>query len=106
MAAYLPRLVDGELARLMDAVGAVLIEGPKSVWKDSGGLCRRLLAAVEIKMGQSEVDKAAARLSRFAGKMDTTRQGSPSALIVITATGATGQRPDGVHVAPITALAP
>lgn len=63
-------------------------------------------AAFEIKMGQSEVDTAAVNLLRFAKRVDTSKQGVPAALAVITATGAAGQRPDGVHIAPITALAP
>lgn len=63
-------------------------------------------AAVEIKMSQKEVDKAAAGLIRFAQRVDTGKQGQPDALIVITATGSAGRRTDGVHVVPITALAP
>ncbi|RFA07027.1 AAA+ family ATPase [Subtercola boreus] len=63
-------------------------------------------AAVEIKMGQRDVDKAAASLLNFAQRIDTGRQGEPVALIVITATGSAGRRPDGVHVVPITALRP
>lgn len=63
-------------------------------------------AAVEVKMGQSEVESAAAGLLKFAQRVDTTRQGEPAALIVITATGSAGRRADGVHVVPITALAP
>lgn len=43
---------------------------------------------------------------RFGGRVDTGEQGQPDALIVITATGSAGRRSDGVHVAPITALAP
>ncbi|WP_449277945.1 ATP-binding protein [Leucobacter sp. GX24907] len=63
-------------------------------------------AAVEIKMSQREVDKAAAGLLNFVQRVDSGKQGEPVALIVITATGSAGRRSDGVHVAPITALAP
>lgn len=63
-------------------------------------------AAVEIKMSQRDVDKAASNLVAFTERVDTTKQGQPSALIVITATGVGGQRKDGVHVVPITALGP
>lgn len=63
-------------------------------------------AAVEIKMSQNEVDKAAAGLLKFAQRVDTSRQGNPAALVVVTATGSAGRRADGVNVVPITALAP
>ena len=63
-------------------------------------------AAVEVKMSQRDVDKAAAQLLDFAGRIDTGKQGEHAALIVVTATGSAGRRPDGVHVVPITALAP
>jgi predicted AAA+ superfamily ATPase len=63
-------------------------------------------AAIEIKISQREVDAAAAGLLKFAQAVDTDRQGQPDALIVVTATGVAGRRPDGVHVVPVTALAP
>lgn len=62
--------------------------------------------AFEIKLHPNAVDDAAASLLRFAAKVDTTRQGEPSCLGVITSTGAGGLRPDGVHVIPIGALGP
>ena len=36
----------------------------------------------------------------------TSKHGSPSALVVISATGGGGKRADGVHVVPISALGP
>lgn len=63
-------------------------------------------AAIEIEMGQVAVDGAAAGLLDFVRRVDTRRQGAPAALIVLTATGAAGRRADGVHVVPLTALAP
>lgn len=63
-------------------------------------------AAIEIKMSQRQVDKAAAGLLNFAKRVDTSKQGQPDALIVVTATGSAGRRADGVHVTPVTALAP
>lgn len=63
-------------------------------------------AAVEIKMNQNDVDKAAAALLNFARRVETEKQGQPTALIVVTATGSAGRRPDGVNVVPVTALAP
>jgi uncharacterized protein len=63
-------------------------------------------AAIEIKMSQRDVDRAATQLLEFARQIDTGKQGEQAALVVVTATGSAGRRPDGVHVVPITALAP
>jgi predicted AAA+ superfamily ATPase len=93
---------------------AQALGGRVDTWRDESGnevdaiisLPGGRWAAIEIKMSQAEVDTAAAGLRRFAERIDTARQGEPAALVVITATGSAGQRSDGVHVAPITALAP
>lgn len=65
-------------------------------------------AAFEVKLTghQSVIDDAAEGLIDFAAEIDQARHGAPSALVVVTATGGGGQRPDGVHVVPITALGP
>lgn len=63
-------------------------------------------AAIEIKMSQRDVDRAAKQLLDFASRVDADKQGEQAALIVVTATGSAGRRPDGVDVVPITALAP
>lgn len=63
-------------------------------------------AAFEVTLGQHEVEKAAATLLRFASKIDTTRTGKPGMLAVITGMGYGYQRPDGVAVIPVGALAP
>ncbi|GEK81358.1 ATP-binding protein [Agrococcus baldri] len=63
-------------------------------------------AAIEIKMSQRDVDRAAKQLLDFASRVDADKQGAQAALIVVTATGSAGRRPDGVHVVPISALAP
>lgn len=64
--------------------------------------------AVEIKLGASPavVDAAAASLLKFAARIDTTRMGTPSALLVITGSGAGFRRADGVLQLPYGALAP
>ena len=88
--------------------------GRVDTWRDEAGneidaiitLPDGRWAAAEIKMGQAAVEDAAANLLRLTERVDTTRQGSPAALMVITATGAAGRRADGVSVVPITALAP
>lgn len=65
-------------------------------------------AALEVKLtgDQDVIDKAARGLLDFAAQIDSARHGEPSALVVVTAVGGGGMRPDGVHVVPITALGP
>lgn len=65
-------------------------------------------AAIEIKLGATTpiVDSAAANLRKFAERIDTTRCGDPSALVVIVGSGYGYRRPDGVLVVPIGALCP
>ncbi|VBA46099.1 hypothetical protein LAUMK13_05600 [Mycobacterium innocens] len=65
-------------------------------------------AAFEVKLtgDQSVIDRAAKGLLDFAASVDTSRHGSPSALVVMTASGGGGKRTDGVHVVPISALGP
>jgi uncharacterized protein len=63
-------------------------------------------AAFEVKLGQAQVDAAAASLLTFATRVDTVKCGAPSALGVITVGGYGYRRPDGVHVIPIGALGP
>jgi predicted AAA+ superfamily ATPase len=63
-------------------------------------------AAFEVKLGQGQVEDAAAGLSRFAERIDTSRCGAPALLGVIVATGYGYRREDGVSVIPIGALGP
>lgn len=62
--------------------------------------------AFEVKLGTSQVDAAAANLTKVVQRIDTEKWGEPSVLGVITATGLGYQRKDGVHVVPIGALGP
>ena len=65
--------------------------------------------AVEAKLGGNEtmLDQAAARLLAATRRIDTSRSTPPAAHLIVTAFGAAAhQRPDGVTVAPITALGP
>ncbi len=55
---------------------------------------------------QNVIDSAAKGLLHFATNVDASKHGSPSALVVVTATGGGGKRTDGVHVLPISALGP
>lgn len=83
-------------------------------WRDANGnevdaivsLTDNTWAAFEVKLNPTAVDEAAAGLLRFASKVETSKHGKPAALGVITSSGYAGQRSDGVHVIPITALGP
>lgn len=57
---------------------------------------------VEVKLGDSEIDKAASSLRRLAGRVPR----APVALAVITGTSLAYTRDDGVHVIPLGLLGP
>jgi predicted AAA+ superfamily ATPase len=61
--------------------------------------------AVEIKLGEGQVEAAAAGLLRFQKQLDLTRTGQPSFLAVVWGKGYGYRRPDGIAVVPIGALA-
>ncbi len=63
-------------------------------------------AAFEIKLGNSEVDKAAKNLLKLASQIDETSFGKPRLLAVITAGSGSYVRPDGVAVISIGTLGP
>ncbi len=62
--------------------------------------------AVEVKLGAARVDEAARSLLKACAAIDAGDRGEPANKLVITATGYSYQRPDGVSVVPITALGP
>ena len=62
--------------------------------------------AIEIKLGESQVDAAAASLKRFSEQIDPQRTGSPAFLAVICGKGYGYRRSDGVVVIPVGALGP
>ncbi len=103
-------LVLRDLRIYSQAMGATL-----SSWRDSqtGAEVDAVLelpngrwAGFEIKLGEAAADAAATSLLRFAGKIDASRHDDPLALVIITGGRFAYQRPDGVCVVPITALAP
>jgi len=62
--------------------------------------------AIEIKLGEGQVDQASAKLKRFGEQIDSERSGPPLFLAVICGKGFGYRRPDGVLVVPIGALGP
>ncbi len=85
-------------------------------YRDSGGLEADAIVertdgswiAAEVKLNTSPsvIDKAAKALLRLKQKTTRQRAANMASLLVITPTGPAYRRPDGVQVAPITALGP
>lgn len=61
-------------------------------------------ALVEVKMGQSRIDEGAAQLLKLAERIDQTREGRPSFLMVLTSMACAYRRKDGVVVVPLACL--
>lgn len=59
---------------------------------------------VEIKLGNSEIEKGEENLLKLANKIDTDKMAKPSFLMVVTATGYAYKRSSGVIICPITCL--
>lgn len=62
--------------------------------------------AIEIKLGEGQVEQAATTLKRFSDQIDSGRSGSPVFLAVICGKGYGYRRADGVVVLPVGALGP
>jgi hypothetical protein len=63
-------------------------------------------AAIEVKLGVSQVDAAADNLRNFVARVDLASCGEPAFLGVVTANGYAYKRPDGVMVIPVGTLGP
>ncbi len=61
-------------------------------------------AAIEVKMGTSEIEKAAKNLHKLHSTVDTEKMNEPSFMMILTATGPAYTREDGIHVVPIGCL--
>lgn len=61
-------------------------------------------AAFEIKLGVGYIDEAAANLKKFVKNIDTAKMDLPKSLNIITGTGMTYRRPDGINVISLAAL--
>ena len=56
--------------------------------------------AVEVKLGAGDIDEAAEGLVKLRNKVDVSRMGHPSFLMVLTGTDLGYRRDDGVIVRP------
>jgi predicted AAA+ superfamily ATPase len=61
-------------------------------------------AAIEVKLGQKQIEEAAANLLAIKNKIDTEKMGEPSFLMILTGGQFAYQRNDGVWVVPLGCL--
>ena len=61
-------------------------------------------AAIEVKLGNKQIDEAAEHLKELACKVDEAKMGKPTFMMVLTGGEFAYQRPDGVLVVPIGCL--
>lgn len=61
-------------------------------------------AAFEIKLGVGYIDEAAESLKKFAANIDTAKMELPKSLNIITGTGMSYRRPDGINVISLASL--
>lgn len=61
-------------------------------------------AVFEIKLGIGQIDEAAANLNKFASILDTTKIQPPKSMNIITGTGISYTRNDGINVISISTL--
>lgn len=61
-------------------------------------------AAFEIKLGVGFIEEAAQNLKKFASSIDTDKMEKPTSLNIITGTGMSYRRPDGINVISLASL--
>ena len=61
-------------------------------------------AAIEVKLGNKQIEEAAQHLQELARKVDDEKMGHPSFLMVLTGGEYAYQRKDGVLIVPIGCL--
>ena len=61
-------------------------------------------AAFEIKLGVGYIDEAAKNLKKFAANIDIAKMDLPKSLNIITGTGMSYPRPDGINVISLASL--
>ena len=90
------------------------IDGEVFHYRDKSGLESDLLVqlrdgrwgAIEVKLGNSQIEQAAENLLRLKNKIDTNKMHEPSFLMILTGGQYAYQRKDGVFVIPIGCLKP
>jgi len=87
---------DAKVYHYLDSSG---MEVDCIVQKFNGDWC-----AFEIKLGTAQIDEAAGKLLKFAKGIDTEKTSAPKSLNVITGTGISYTRNDGVNVISLASL--
>jgi uncharacterized protein len=93
---------------------AQAIDGEVMYYQDNSGLevdaivqAGNAWGAFEIKLGgETRIEEAAAALTKFSERVDTSKSGEPAVLGIIVATGYGYVRKDGIQVVPIGSLGP
>lgn len=93
-------------------VYASAIDGDVFHYRDKTGLESDMIirlrdgrwAPVEVKLGSKEIEEAAGHLLELKQKVDTSKVGEPSFLMVLTGGQYAYRRPDGVYIVPIGCL--
>ena len=88
--------IDGQLFHYRDSSG---LESDSIIALNDGRW-----AAVEVKLGSSQIDEAAKHLIKISQKVDTTKIGEPSFLMVLTGGELAYRRKDGVCAVPLGCL--
>ncbi|MCA0378210.1 MAG: DUF4143 domain-containing protein [Actinobacteria bacterium] len=110
---YFGQLFESLVVRDLRVYSSAL-RGSVSHYRDSAGtevdaiveLYDGAWAAFEVKLADSKAEEAAEALLRFRAKLDPKKTVPPAALVVITAGQYAYTLPNGVHVVPLSALAP
>ena len=61
-------------------------------------------AAIEVQLGQKQIEEAASNLIAIKNKIDNEKMGEPSFLLILTGGQFAYQRKDGVWLVPIGCL--
>jgi predicted AAA+ superfamily ATPase len=90
------RANDAEVSHYRDSTGLEI----DAIVQQSGGVW----AAFEVKLGVEMHDEAARNLLRLNSVIDITKSSKPASLNIITGTGMSYTRPDGVNVISLASL--
>ncbi len=88
--------IDAKVYHYRDSTG---LEVDSIVQKHNGDW-----SAFEIKLGTGQIDEAAANLSKFVNQLDLSKVKAPKSLNIITGTGISYTRNDGVNVISLSSL--